>query len=210
MRDAMVGMGWRTRAAKIAVSAGVVGALLSSSGVIPAPADAAQHHDAAAADRPKGVMATEGRQQTQPPANAQPEPRVLPDVALTPVGGTAGARALPTQGRWLLLHMQLGCAPCKVLLTRIQTDAPAIAPRLAIVVSGASSDDVGKMMAEFQLLESATWYADEIGGMAASMRIDASPVVLAMNDRAVQWTLAGVLSGSTRLRDVLTGWVMAP
>jgi hypothetical protein len=34
--------------------------------------------------------------------------------------------------------------------------------------------------------------------------------VLAMTDRAMQWTLVGVLSGSQRLRDVLTGWVAAP
>jgi hypothetical protein len=143
---------------------------------------------------------------------AQPEPATLPDVPLLMINGTAVStgKALPSQGRWLLIHVQPGCAPCDALLNRIQTDAPAVVPRLVIIVSRASAADVEKMSGAFAALGGAAWFSDEPAGLGSALRIQEAPLVLAMNDRAIQWTLAGVLSGSQRLRDVLTGWVTAP
>jgi hypothetical protein len=42
------------------------------------------------------------------------------------------------------------------------------------------------------------------------LQIQESPLVLAIHDRGIQWTLAGVLSGSKRMQDVLTAWVKTP
>ena len=102
------------------------------------------------------------------------------------------------------------CAPCEALLLRIQTDARAIAPRLVIVVSGSAPADAIKMMAGFAGLEPAAWFADQPGALSATLHIAEMPQVLAMNDRSIQWTLEGVLSGTQQLRDVLTGWVTVP
>jgi hypothetical protein len=143
---------------------------------------------------------------------APPQPTTLPDVPLMMINGAASStgKALPSQGRWLLLHVQPNCAPCDALLNRIQNDVPAVGPRLVIIVSRASAADVEKMSAGFGMLGGAAWYSDEQAGLGTALSIQEAPLVLAMNDRAIQWTLAGVLSGSQRLRDVLTGWVSAP
>jgi hypothetical protein len=109
-----------------------------------------------------------------------------------------------------LIHVQPNCAPCDALLSRIQNDAPSMVPRLVIIVSKASGADVARVSAACATLETAAWFGDESGAIGSALQIQESPVVLAMNDRAIQWTLAGVLSGSQRLRDVLTGWVSVP
>jgi hypothetical protein len=96
------------------------------------------------------------------------------------------------------------------LLARIQTEARAITPRLVIVVSGSTPSDVGRLMATYAGLEPAAWFADQPRGLSAALRIEETPLVLAMNDRSIQWTLAGALSATQRLRDVLTGWVTVP
>ena len=143
---------------------------------------------------------------------AQPAVTVLPDVPLLAVGSAADvpARPLPAQGRWFLAQVQGNCAPCDALLLRIQTDAPAIAPRLVIVVSGSAPADVNRMMTAFAGLGPAAWFADQPGALSAALHIGEMPIVLAMNDRSIQWTLAGGLSHTQRLRDVLTGWVTVP
>jgi len=143
---------------------------------------------------------------------AQSQAMVLPDVPLVAVTSAAGVppRPLPAQGRWFLVHVQANCAPCEALLLRIQTDARAIAPRLVIVVSGSAPADAIKMMTGFAGLEPAAWFADQPGALSATLHIAAMPLVLAMNDRSIQWTLEGVLSGTQQLRDVLTGWVTVP
>ena len=145
-------------------------------------------------------------------AQTQPESMVLPDIPLVAVTSTAEApvRSLPSQGRWVLVHMQANCAPCDALLARIETEARAIAPRLVIVVSGSTPADVGELIAAYAGLEPAAWFADPPGGLSAALRIEETPLVLAMNDRSIQWTLAGVLAGTPQLRDVLTAWVTVP
>lgn len=160
----------------------------------------------AAATLTAAPHARAGAASGQSPA-AQPTP--IPDVPIATRGGAAvnTATALPAQGRWLLVHVQRGCGPCDALLGRIQGEAFAtIAPRLVIVVAGANAADVEKMAATYPALDRATWYADETGALAAALQIQEAPVVVAVADRGIQWTLAGVLSGSKRLQDVLTAW----
>ena len=155
------------------------------------------------------VAATSGRAEMQV---AQPQAIALPDIPIMGVNGTASStsKALPSQGRWLLIHVQPNCAPCDALLARIEADAPSVVPRLVIVVAKANAAELARVSSAFELLGAAAWYSDESGAMSASLQIQEAPVVLAMNDRSIQWTLAGVLSGSQRLRDVLTGWVSIP
>ena len=147
-------------------------------------------------------------------AQPQPQPQaiVLPDVPLVAVTSGAGVppRPLPAQGRWVLVLIQANCAPCEALLSRIQADARAIAPRLVVVVSGSAPADVGKIMTTFAGLEPAAWFADQPSVLSAALHIEGTPLVLAMNDRSIQWTLAGVVWETQRLRDVLTGWVTVP
>jgi hypothetical protein len=150
-----------------------------------------------------------------PPAAAQvaqPQPMTLPDIALMNAAGVASsaAKSLPSQGRWLLIQVRPNCAPCEALLGRVQTDAPAVIPRLVIVVAKGTAAEMTRLSTTFTALTGAAWYSDADDAMSAALQINEAPVVLAMNDRAIQWTLAGVLSGSQRLRDVLTGWVAFP
>lgn len=121
---------------------------------------------------------------------AQPQPVMLPDVPLVSATGAPNStKALPSQGRWLLIHIQPNCALCEALLARIQNDAPSVVPRLVIVVSKASGADVARVSAAFASLETAGWFADESGAIGSALQIQESPVVLAMHDRAIQWTL---------------------
>jgi hypothetical protein len=143
--------------------------------------------------------------QLQPP----PPGMVLPAVPLVAVTTAGVPGPLPAQGRWFLVLIRADCARCETLLSRIQTEAPAIAPRLVIVVSRAAPADVAKMMSGFVALEPAAWFADQPGALSAALQSEESPLVLAMNDRSIRWTLADVVSG-TGLRDVLTGWVTVP
>jgi hypothetical protein len=148
-----------------------------------------------------------------PPAADEPQPAPLPDVPLAGRNGAAvpGAAAFPSTGRWLLVIVRPNCAPCDALLARIQGDAwsPAI-PRLVIVTSGANAAEAHRLATANPALDAAAWYADEAGGLAAALQIQESPMVLAIHDRGIQWTLSGVLSGSKRMQDVLTAWVKNP
>jgi hypothetical protein len=144
-------------------------------------------------------------------AQAQSQATMLPDVSLVAVTNRAGVSpgSLPAQGRWFLILMRAHCAPCDTLLARIQAETPAIAPRLVIVVSGSGPADVAKMMAGFAALEPSAWFADHPGALSSALQLDETPLVLAMNDRTIQWTLSGG-PGTKQLRDVLTGWVIVP
>lgn len=144
-------------------------------------------------------------------ATAQPAP--IPDVPLIARDGSAAttAKALPAHGHWLLLHVQKGSAASESLLGRIQGDAwSTVPPRLAIVVSGAAAAEVDQLAARFPALASAAWYADEPGALAGALQIQESPLILAVHNRGIQWTLSGVLSGSKRMQTVLTSWVVPP
>ena len=142
----------------------------------------------------------------------QPESMVLPEVPLVAVTNRAGEppRQLPTQGRWFLVYLEAHCSPCDALLSRIQNEARAIAPRLVIVISGSAPADAARMMSTFAALDTAAWFADQPAALSAALHIEETPLVLAMNDRSIQWTVGGSLSGTKGLRDVLTGWVVVP
>ena len=148
------------------------------------------------------------------PARAQEaQPTPVPEVPLVGRDGTpvAGAAAFPLNGRWLLVIVRPGCAPCEALLTRIQGDAwTAVIPRMVIVSSGAPAAEAARLATLNPALEPAVWYADESARLATALQLQESPVVLAIHDRGIQWTLAGVLSGSKRMQDVLTAWVKNP
>lgn len=160
-----------------------------------------------------GVLTlTSAQAQSQPPAG-EPQPTPVPEVPLVGRDGTPvpGAAAFPLTGRWLLVVVRPNCAPCEALLTRIQGDAwTAVIPRLVIVTSGAPAAEATRLATLNPSLEAAVWYADEPAGLATALHLQESPVVLAVNDRGIQWTLAGVLSGSKRMQDVLTAWVKNP
>jgi hypothetical protein len=141
------------------------------------------------------------------------QPATIPDVPLTARDGTptTTAKALPAQGRWLLLHVQRGSAASASLLGRIQGEAwAAVPPRLIIIVSGTTAAELDQFATKFPALTAATWYADEPAALAAALPIQESPLVLAMNNRGIQWTLSGVLSGSKKMQTVLTSWVATP
>lgn len=180
-------------------------AALLVAGVIGAPAGALAQTGQPAPTGPTGPSG--------PPRTAAAQPAPLPDVPLIARDGTptTTAKALPAQGRWLLLHIQRGSAASESLLGRIQGDAwSAVPPRLAIVVSGATAPDVDQLATRFPALAAATWYADQSGALAAALQIQESPLILAVNNRGIQWTLSGVLSGSQRMQTVLTTWVTTP
>jgi hypothetical protein len=161
--------------------------------------------------------ASEAASQAAPAQAAAQEtaakPAPLPAVALAARNGAAASTAtsLPATGHWLLIHVQRGSMPCEALLARIQGDAWAsVPPRLAIIVAGATPAEVEKLAARYPALESAAWFADQPGALAAALHIEEAPVVLALSDRGIRWTLAGVLTGSKRMESALTGWVQAP
>lgn len=194
---------------RMIVAAAITGAA-ALAGAPGAEAAAARQTAAAAmpaATQAAGAGATEAQPAAQAPV-AQPTP--LPDVPLVTRDGAAAStlQALPADGRWLLLHVKRGSAPCEALLGRMQGETwTALAPRVAIIVSGASADEVVGMAKAYPALEGAGWYADQPGALAAALELREMPMILAMRQRGIKWTLAGVLSGSKRLQDVLTGWV---
>jgi hypothetical protein len=170
---------------------------------------------ASAAAPPQASAAQAGAAQEAVSQAGAAKPTPLPDVALIARNGTtvstATATNLPAQGHWLLIHVQRGSMPCEALLGRIQGDAwTTVPPRLAIIVANATAADVDKLAAQYPALEGAAWFADQPGALAAALQIQEAPVVLALNDRGIKWTLAGVLSGSKRLQGALTGWVQTP
>lgn len=146
-------------------------------------------------------------------AATEPQPAPLPDVPLVARTGAAvpGGAAFPLTGRWVLVVVRPNCAPCDALLARIQGDAwSAVIPRLVIVTSGANAAEANRLAMANPALDTSAWYADETGRLAAALQIQESPMVLAIHDRGIQWTLGGVLSGSKRMQDVLTAWVKTP
>lgn len=165
-----------------------------------------------AARPPQGQQA----QPTSAPAAADQAPqapkavrRPLPDVAIVARDGTAtttGA-ALPAAGKWLLIHVKRGSVPSETLLGRLQGPGwEQLPPHLTIIVSGSTPEEVAQMTSQFPSLAAATWYADQPGALAKALAIQEIPTVLGMNQRGIQWTLAGVIAQSQRMQQVLTGW----
>src|SRR4051812_10540212 len=100
----------------------------------------------------------------------------LPAFALTDTAGhTVASRQLLRPGNWLLVYIRADCPPCESVLKSIgQEEAPAMAPRLVIVVETAEGAAVDGVVRRYPWLAGASWYADAAEG-ARALRVTTTP-----------------------------------
>ena len=135
-------------------------------------------------------------------------PAPLPAVNLADVKGqTVSLPALARTGNWLLVYVRPGCVPCDSVLRALDAgeDQDAI-KRLIVVTAGVNAGELPKFAAANPALTGATWYADADGLLGAALAIEEAPVIMGVSNDTIQWSLAGILSGRSRTRNVMSNW----
>ena len=134
------------------------------------------------------------------------EPRTLPAFTVTALDGTAtGRQAVVKTGRWLLAYVKPQSAPSRSLLAALEKARGATASGVVVVV-GADTTAAKALADEYPELKSAGWYADARGTAFKELRLTGVPVVLALQDDTVRWSLAGVAPDRETLPSVLGSW----
>jgi len=136
------------------------------------------------------------------------EPVPLPDFRLTNADGVVvKSTALPSQGNWLIVYVQPRNQFSDNLLKLFKRDQyPALAQHAVIIVSG-STDDMKFMQSRFTELALATWYADTDKSAFTLMKLTGAPMILGIRQRAISWSLSGILSDVNVARSVLNTWL---
>lgn len=135
-------------------------------------------------------------------------PTPVPDVNLTTLEGKAGSTAmLPKDGHWLIVYVRPGCAPCNAVLTAAAAREQPIGAQLVVIVAAAQADAASKLVADRPELADARWFVDADGSFGKALDVHEAPVIMGVAGRTIQWSLAGVLSGGTRTRSVITSWI---
>ena len=136
------------------------------------------------------------------------ERRPFPDLVLTDLAGAPlSASDLPDTGHWLLVFVRPECKGCDALLEQMNTDERPDAPRIAIIVSGGSTEQAEGIKGRYANLAAARWLLDLDGGAAEVLRPPTAPTVWGVRNRMIEWDLAGALRGGKELESVLFSWL---
>jgi hypothetical protein len=132
----------------------------------------------------------------------------LPEFTVSlPDGRTVAGSQLGGDGNWVLLYVRRGCPQCDVLLSAANNPATQLGGRIAVIVAGASTNDLRALAARYPNVPASAWFADP--GMAAFAQLGTAgvPFITGMRGRNREWTLAGVLSEPATVESVLRSWV---
>ncbi len=133
-------------------------------------------------------------------------PRPLPAFELVSLEGEATAAAsLVQEGRWLLVYVSPHAGASVPLLQALEGSAEAGRPRLVVVV-GAERAAALSMARTFEGRLRTAWYADPSGAARRALGLPGVPVVLALQDDSIQWSLGGASLDRRTLRSILGSW----
>jgi hypothetical protein len=114
---------------------------------------------------------------------------------------------LVRRGHWLVIYVRPDCAACDALLKLVvRAEHPQIAPRVAIVEYGATSEAVRALAAMYPELAESQWFADLAGASAAPLQLRGTPAIFGLNGDTIEWSLAGVLP-PPEVKAVLANWI---
>ncbi len=133
-------------------------------------------------------------------------PRPLPAFEVVSLEGEAAtAASLVKDGRWLLVYVSPHAGASVPLLQALEASEDAPGPRLVVVV-GAEAGAAASMARTFEGRLSAAWYADPSGAARRALGLAGVPIVLALQDGSIQWSLGGAPLDRRTLRSILGGW----
>ena len=136
------------------------------------------------------------------------EPVPLPDIQLTSAdGATVKSTALPSQGNWLIIYIQPRNQFSDNLLRLFKKDQYPTLAQHAVIIVGGSVDDLKSAQARFPDLALATWYADTNRSAFALMKLTGAPMILAIKQRTITWSLSGVLADVNVAKSILNTWL---
>ena len=135
------------------------------------------------------------------------ERMALPAFTLTRGdGATVASGALVRPGRWALIYVAPQCRPCESILRSIDPAAhPALPQQLVIVVAGATPAQVLEEAARYPGLSDATWLGDPSSAIPQPIG-GAVPGIVGMQDKMIEWSLAGVLTDPSDVKSILVNW----
>lgn len=138
------------------------------------------------------------------------EPVPLPDFQLTTAEGVVvKSTALPAQGNWLIIYVQPRSQFSDNLLRLLKRDQYPTLARSTVIIVGGGVDDMKLMQSRFTELALATWYADTDKSAFAVMKLTGAPMILGIRQRAISWSLSGILSDVNVARSVLNTWLQS-
>jgi hypothetical protein len=143
---------------------------------------------------------------------ADPEQRALPDFEVVSATGTAApAAGLTTEARWLLAYVKPGSRPCDQLMNALEHWKIHGLWERTVLVVGADLEGA-RAYVQSRLpkrAEEATWFADTEESAWKALNLKGVPVLLAVQDGRIAWTLSGVLNDPEALESVVRSWVEA-
>jgi hypothetical protein len=128
----------------------------------------------------------------------------LPNLALrTLEDKEAGEAAYLRSGKWLLAYVGARSGPSASLLQTLQQMKAGTA--LVVVVNG-KAEEARQLASQFAGRLEATWLVDPDAAVPRSLGLQAIPVVLGLDGKAIRWRLTGALPDRTTLRSIVGSW----
>jgi hypothetical protein len=138
------------------------------------------------------------------------QPVPLPEFEVAQLDGTPvqSHTGLPSSGKWLIVYVQPNCRPCDRLLNLVKMDAhPELPPRMVIIAGGLEGPGATVERSKFKDLADAQWYTDRPGKAWVALKMSGAPMVFGVRDKAIEWSLSGVLPSDEHVRSILASWV---
>jgi hypothetical protein len=133
----------------------------------------------------------------------------LPAFSLTRGdGSTIASAALVRPGAWALIYVAPRCVPCAAVLRSLDRAAhPTLAPRLVVIVGGATPDDLREEAALYPDLSDATWLADPASVIPQPIGEAGVPAIIGLRGATIEWGLTGVLTDPADAKSILVNWL---
>ena len=144
------------------------------------------------------------------PAAAQAK-RPLPDFTVQGGNGPVRSSALVGDGRALLIYLQPDCRPCDTLVQLLgEWQSDALIARTVLLVAGDMTQAERVVKALPESVGNVRVYADRDGTAAAALQLSGAPVLVGIDERQSDWTVAGVLANVAMLESIVRSWVEVP
>lgn len=135
-----------------------------------------------------------------------------PAFELQQAGGPVSSESVVGTDRALVVFVRPNCRPCDSLIGALAKWAtPELVARTVLVVHGDAATAQSYVTATVpEALSGVRWYADPQGGGFAALDFRGAPVLVGVEKREIDWTLAGVLARPDVLETVVRRWVEGP